>query len=69
MEPEIKENLKTLIVIGGLPCLATSLGFLLAFAIYPEDGFRGMLLVTILTLITTLISIYFLLKRILTKSK
>lgn len=60
----MKEDIKTLILIGGLPCLAVLIGFLLAFAIFPEDGFHGMVLVSIITLSFTLISILFMVIKI-----
>lgn len=69
METQTKNQLKTLALIGGMPCLAVLLGFVLAFIIFPEDGFHGMILIGVFASMATFISIIFLLKNILNQFK
>ena len=63
------EEVKSLVVIGGLPCLACLISFLIAFKIYPDNGEVGMKLVCYSTLVVTMFAILILLRRIWLKIK
>lgn len=54
----LQDEVKSLIVIGGLPMLSCFVGFLLAFIIFPNDGFRGMILTSLVVFFATLCSVY-----------
>lgn len=57
------EEVKSLVVIGGLPCLACLISFLIAFKVYPDDGEGGMKLVCYSTLAITVLAILILIRR------
>ena len=63
------EEVKSIVMIGGLPCLACLISFLVAFKVYPDDGEGGMKLVCYSTLVVTVFVILVLLRRIWIKVK
>ena len=60
------EDIKTLVVIGGLPCLVFSISSLIIYKFFP-DSIYGMLFVGILSFVVVIISITILVKIILNK--
>lgn len=63
------EEMKNLLMIGGLPCLACLISFIIAYRCYPDDGEQGMILVGYTALIVSVIVILILCRRIWKKIK
>ncbi|HLG27611.1 MAG TPA: hypothetical protein VI423_07485 [Paenisporosarcina sp.] len=60
----LQDEVKSLLIIGGLPSLGCCFGFVLALLVFPDDGFKGLILTATVAMAATMYSTYLMIMRI-----